>query len=105
VFINGKRYATSPLGGSDTYVNIRAGRLRVLARWQTDASGTGYHVQIKTAEPTVRTYRRCFTGTSCRVTQTVRIRPNQEMSWEVRIIKTRTKRLVACYKVCLDGTA
>jgi hypothetical protein len=103
LFINGRRYATTPLSGSDNYVDIAPGSLKVVARWLTDARGTGYHVVISTTEPVVRTYASCSTGTSCRVTKPVRIRPNQEMSWEVRIVKTRGNRLVAGFKVCLDG--
>ena len=105
VLINGKRWALTPLNGSDTYANIRAARLRVEARWLTDARGTGYYVAISTTEPLKRVYARCFAGTSCLVANKLRIRANQEMSVVVRILKTRSNKLVAGFKVCLNGTA
>jgi hypothetical protein len=65
--------------------------------------GTGYRVVISTSEPAVRTYASCSTGTSCRVTKTVRIRPGQEMSWQIKVVWTRGNRLAAGVKVCLDA--
>jgi hypothetical protein len=105
VFINGKRRRTTRLtGGVDTYLPVRVGGMRVVARWQTNARGTGYHVKISTSEPRVRTYATCFSGTSCRVATAVRIKASEEMSWLVRVIKTREKRVVAGVRVCLVGT-
>jgi hypothetical protein len=103
---NGKRLPITPLmGGTDNYVNIRTGRLRVEARWTTNARGTGYRVQISTTEPQARDYASCSTGTSCLVGIRVPIVVGQEMSWSVKILKTRTNKVVAGFKVCLVGHA
>jgi hypothetical protein len=106
VFINGKRQKTSRLvGGADNYVPIAARTLHVVARWRTNARGTGYHVRISTSEPRVRTYALCFRGTSCRVAKAVPIGAEDEMSWEVRVVRTRGKLVVAGVKVCLVGSS
>jgi hypothetical protein len=104
LLINGKRLPITRLTDTtDNYADIRAGRLRVEARWATNARGTGYHVQISTTEPQARDYARCSTGTSCLVGSRVPILVGQEMSWSVKILKTRTNKLVAGFKVCLLG--
>jgi hypothetical protein len=106
LLINGKRLAITPLKATtDNYVPIRAGRLRVEARWTTNARGTGYRVQISTTEPQARDYASCSTGTSCLVGIRVPILVGQEMSWSVKILKTRTNGLAAGFKVCLVGRA
>jgi hypothetical protein len=103
LLINGRRWPLTPLNGGDDYSDIRAGRLRVEARWLTDARGTGYHVAVSTTEPFNRVYRRCFTGTSCLVVGKLRIRVNQEMSVTVRVLRTGSNKLVEGFKACLDG--
>jgi len=106
VLINGKRFAIAALvGGADNYLPINAGRLRVEARWQGNARGSGYYVVISTTEPQRRDYKTCSVGTSCLVSQKAQILAGQEMTWTVRIIKTQGKRLAAGFKVCLVGRA
>jgi hypothetical protein len=106
LLVNGKRLPITPLmGGTDKYTEIPAGRLRVEARWTTNARGTGYRVQISTTEPQARDYASCSTGTSCLVAIRVPILVGQEMSWSVKILKTRTNKLVAGFKVCVYGRA
>jgi len=106
VLINGKRFAIAALvGGADNYLPINAGRLRVEARWQGNARGSGYYVVISTTEPQRRDYKTCSAGTSCLVSQKAQILAGQEMTWTVRIIKTQGKRLAAGFKVCLVGRA
>ena len=61
LLINGERYKTTPLvGGADEYVAVPAGKLRVEAKWATDARGTGYQVVIAVGD---RVYATCSAGT------------------------------------------
>src|ERR1041385_3238551 len=70
LLINGKRLAITPLTSSaDNYVGTPAGKLRVEARWTTDARGTGYYIVISTTEPLLKEWARCSTGTSCLVSK------------------------------------
>jgi hypothetical protein len=103
LLINGKNWPLNTLNGSDDYLPIRAGRLRVQARWRTDARGTGYYVLISSTEPVNRNYARCFTGTSCLVPRRVPISVNQEMTLTVKVLTTNRNRLVAGFKACLIG--
>ena len=104
VLVNGKRFAITPLyGGADEYLPVKTGRMRVEARWQGNATGSGYYVVVSTSEPMSRDYATCRRGTSCLVSQRPRILDGQEMTWTVSIFKTRGKRLVTAYKVCLVG--
>ena len=99
LLINGKRQATTPLNGSDKYVHISPGNLRVEARWTTNARNTGYHVAISTS---TRVYRRCFVGTSCLLPAKVFIGPNQELTWTVKLLKTKTLAVAGGFRVCLS---
>ncbi len=103
LLLNGKRWPLEALTGSDTYVGIHSGNLRVEARWQTDARGTGHFVQIGIGEPLVRELARCSRGTSCVVPKRVLILKSQELTLTVRVRTTRGNRVVAAYKACLDG--
>ncbi len=103
LLINGKTWPITQFNGLDRYTPIPAGRLRVEARWTTDARGTGYYVVISTTEPVKRNFRTCFAGTSCLVRQSVSILPGQEMSWTVKIMTVKGQRLVGGFMVCLDG--
>jgi len=80
LLINGHRLPITQFGGPDRYTPVKAIKLRVVARWKSSLSGTGYKVVISTREPTVRTYRTCSTGTSCLVRKRVPILRGQEMS-------------------------
>src|SRR6266568_9406013 len=80
LLINGKRLPITPFSGPDRYNPIKAGRLRVLAKWQGSLTGTGYKVVISTTKPAVRTYRTCSTGTSCLVLKRAAIANGAEMS-------------------------
>jgi hypothetical protein len=102
--INGKRLPIVPIvGGPDDYAAFHARAMKVEARWATDADGTGYHVVISTAEPAEKNYATCSTGTSCRVAKAVPIGAGDEVSWNVKVVRTRDKQPVAGYKVCLMG--
>ncbi len=103
LLLNGKRWPLELLSGPDNYVGIPSGKLRVEARWQTDARGTGYYVQIATGEPLVRELARCSRGTSCVVPKTVPITKSQELTFTVKVVKTRGNKVVAGYRACLDG--
>jgi hypothetical protein len=89
--------------GEDTYLPIRSGKLDVEARWTKDARRSGYSVVVSTTEPVTRDYAICSTGTSCVVRKRVAILPNQEMSWTVKVVTTKGKRLVMGVRVCLAG--
>jgi len=106
LLINGKRLAITPLtSNTDNYVGTPAGKLKVQARWTTDARGTGYYVVISTTEPLLKEWARCSTGTSCLVNKRVPLLVSQEMSWSVTIRKARGNALVSGFKVCLAGRA
>jgi hypothetical protein len=105
LILNGKRWPLESLTGSDTYLGIRAGKLRVEARWQTNARGTGYYVQIANGVPLGRELVRCSKGTSCVVPNGVLILPNHELTLTVKVLRTRGNKVVAAYKACLDGHA
>jgi hypothetical protein len=106
LLFNGKRLAmTSLTSSTDNYVSVPDRRLRVEARWTTDARGTGYRVVISTTEPQLRQYASCSTGTSCIVSKRVALLAGQEMSWSVTILKIRGNNLVGGFKVCLIGRA
>jgi hypothetical protein len=103
LFINGKRYIGGPLPhGTDNYVPINAGKLAVVAKWPTNLRGTGYQIELATTEPVERVQAVCKTGTSCRVTRTIRIKRAVEMSWKVTIY-SKVGFPVGGFVVCLVG--
>lgn len=103
LLINGKQLPITPFAGPDRYNKIKAGNLRVVARWKSSITGTGYRVVISTTEPYQWTYRTCTTGTSCAVPKLVPILHGQEMSWTVRIMKVRYHQITILggFMVCL----
>ncbi len=103
LLINGKRWPLESLTGADNYVGIPAGKLRVEARWTSDARGTGYYVKISMGEPLARELVRCTRGTTCVVPTRVPIKVNQEVTFTVKVLKTRGDRVVAGFRACLDG--
>ena len=104
LLINGKEQPITPLESTtDDYIHIPAGKLRVEAVWNGDASGTGYEVAITNSQPPVD--ETCSTGTSCRVPAKVPILDSQEMSWVVKVQTTSGHKLVSSFKVCLEGRA
>jgi len=104
LLINGKSW---PLEALTTYRYrpFHATTLRVEARWLTNARGTGYHVVVGIGETQVRTLARCTSGTSCRVPQRLQLPVGKEMTLQVRILKTSSKKVVTGYKACLIGSA
>jgi hypothetical protein len=103
LLINGKTWPITPLQGPDRYTPIPAGKLRVEARWTTNAHATGYYVSISTTAPAAWHFRSCFTGTSCLVRQRVPIFAGEEMSWSVKLMATKGQKLVGGFMVCLVG--
>jgi hypothetical protein len=103
LLINGKRWHLDTLNGGDNYIDIRARKLRVEARWQTDARGTGYYVLISTSEPVSKDLARCSSGTSCLVPKRVPIAFNQEMTLTVKVLKRPSDMVAAAFKACLNG--
>ena len=81
---------------------IANGKVNVVARWRTNARGTGYRVVVATTEPVEQTYAACSAGRSCRVSKAT-ISPGLEMTWKVTIVKTRGNRVVGGLLVCLVG--
>jgi hypothetical protein len=88
--------------GTDNYVPINAGKLAVVAKWPTNLRGTGYQIELATTEPVERVQAVCKTGTSCRVTRTIRIKRAVEMSWKVTIY-SKVGFPVGGFVVCLVG--
>jgi hypothetical protein len=100
--INGKRWPLQEVyTASDDYLPIAPGKLKVEARW-AGALPKGYSVTVSTSEPVQKQYAACKTGTACRPTRTVRIVPQQEMSWQVTVLD-RSGAEVDSYQVCLVG--
>jgi hypothetical protein len=79
------------------------GKLDVEAQWTKDARQSGYSVVVSTTEPDARDDAIGSTGTSCVVRKRVAIAPNEEMSWTVKVVTTKGKRLVMGVRVCLAG--
>jgi hypothetical protein len=104
MLINGKRWPLEALT-TDKYRPIKAGTLRVEARWLTNARGTGYHVAILLGDTLSRTLVRCKSGTSCVVPGGVKLPVGQEMTLQVKILKTSSNRVVTGYKACLAAHA
>ena len=103
LLINGKSLPTTPLDGGDDYHDFAVGKMHAEARWKTDAAGTGTYVSIGTEEPHEHVYARCRTGTSCIVPQQVPIAAEEEVSWVLEVKTTHGDRVVAGFKICLDG--
>jgi len=104
-FVNGKRMKVNPSGGVDVYLPVPAGRLRVEARWTTDARSTPYSVVLSMTEPQKATYATCTAGTSCRVPKLVPIGKDQEMSWQIAVVTKNGRQVATAYQVCLVGRA
>jgi hypothetical protein len=103
LLINGKQLPITPFAGPDHYNAVNFSKLKVVARWKGSLTGSGYKVQISTTEPTVRTWRTCSTGTSCALPKRVPILNGEQMSWIVRVEKTRHHfvKIVGGFMVCL----
>jgi len=103
LLMNGKKLPITALGGPDRYNAINAGHLRVQAKWHSSLTGTPYRVQIQTTEPTVRTWRTCSTGRSCRLKHKVRMLAGEQMSWTVRLVmkKRHFLKVLSAFMVCL----
>jgi hypothetical protein len=103
LLVNGKPYKLVPLSGSDVYIPIRPGRLRVEARWTGDLAGTGYYVRIGASESLEGVLGRCFSGTSCVVTKPVPLGAGQELSLTAKILVLKNAKVVEGGRVCLEG--
>jgi hypothetical protein len=103
LLINGKRQKITPLTGGDDYVGTPVGKLKAVARWATDARGTGYYVVLATTQPKKQTHATCRTGTTCSAPQAMPIGVDEEMTWEVRVVTVKGDRVVDGAKVCLVG--
>jgi hypothetical protein len=103
LLMNGKQLPITPFAGPDHYNAVSFSKVRVVARWKGSLTGTGYKVQISTTEPTVRTWRTCSKGTSCAIAKQIAIVNGEQMSWIVRVEKTRHHyvKVVGGFMVCL----
>jgi len=104
LYVNGvRRPGIALVGAQDDYRPVKNGKLNVVARWRTDAAGTGYRVVLALTEPAPgKTYASCSTGTACAVKKTVKIVAGQEMTWRVTVEKSNGK-VVGGFLVCLVG--
>ena len=108
LLINGKKLPVTKVGGPDIYNPIKVSKLRVVARWTGNITGSGYKIQIATSEPVTRTWRICTTGTSCLLRAAVPIRKGQEFSWTVYIVhkvNPHLTKIVGHVMVCLIRNA
>jgi len=105
LFVNGRNMKLNALESVDEYLPVKAGKLRVEARWATDARRTPYSVVIASTEPRKATWATCTAGTSCLVPKLVPIGKDQEMSWTVSVLTKKGRQLVIGYQVCLVGRA
>lgn len=104
IVINGHTLtAAQTAAGADTYLNVRAGRLTVGARWIGKVQGSGYYVLIVDSGSTDK--RRCRVGTTCTVVSSKGIRKTQEMNWSIQIIRSSTGVLASQKIICLAGVA
>ncbi len=107
LLINGKQLQITK-GGADIYNPIKGPKLRVVARWKGNITGTGYKIQVTSTEPVTRTWRICNTGTSCPLRLAVPIRKGQQFSWTVYIVhkvNPHLTKILGHVMVCLVRNA
>jgi hypothetical protein len=106
LLLNGKSFPTTPItSGADDYLPIKAGKLRVEARWTNDPRASGYRIVISTTEPQARDFAVCSRGTSCVVGRRVPIDVDEEMSWAVKLVTVKGNEVVTGIRVCLRGNS